>query len=380
MAEFEFEATASDVPPPPPTTIYTLGFDEETVQQALAKTDGNEELAIDLILSGEARGAVAASTFQATVADDFGHAAHAANFSAPAFGLGSAKAASNLSFSNSFVYLHFTMGFDEKIVRQALSIADGNEELALDLILNGDIHAPEAQPEAQQSTQILPALSCADHLTGRPDALLPLYADGRWFSPAELLAKIKCPLPLLQAASWFFARRSPAICHKRYRQESLPPLGCLSVEYSSRILVCLMLGFVATACQRLVTAPASMLVSGRKTWLWPGRVMDRVTRGRVMKVQVWMQRRACCALPHACASFSLHLTALCICRVLQQTLDSFWVSRSPSPVHQARRCIHPAFVGCCSRPRCSRPRHLDFGRKGRQRAGSVPSDYWCRRD
>ena len=146
MAEFEFEATASDVPPPPPTTIYTLGFDEETVQQALAKTDGNEELAIDLILSGEARGAVAASTFQAAAADDFGHTAHAANSSAPEVGLGSAATASNLARSKSSVYLHFTMGLKENIVQQALTIADGNEDLALDFILDGDIRSPEFNP------------------------------------------------------------------------------------------------------------------------------------------------------------------------------------------------------------------------------------------
>ena len=36
-----------------PSLIHTMGFDETLVQRALEQADGNEELAIDFIVSGE---------------------------------------------------------------------------------------------------------------------------------------------------------------------------------------------------------------------------------------------------------------------------------------------------------------------------------------
>ena len=60
-----------------------------------------------------------------------------------------------------------------------------------------------------------------------------------------------------------------------------------------------MLRCVAFACQRLVTAPADMHMA-HMSWSWAEMVMERVTRGRVKKVQVLLQRRACCAVRCAC--------------------------------------------------------------------------------
>ena len=60
-----------------------------------------------------------------------------------------------------------------------------------------------------------------------------------------------------------------------------------------------MLPCVAFACQRLATAPADMPMT-RISWSWADMVMERVTRGRLKKVQVQLQRRACCAVRCAC--------------------------------------------------------------------------------
>jgi hypothetical protein len=60
-----------------------------------------------------------------------------------------------------------------------------------------------------------------------------------------------------------------------------------------------MLPCVAFACQRLATAPADMHMAQR-LWGWAELELEHVTRGRVKKVQVWLQRRACCAVRCAC--------------------------------------------------------------------------------
>ena len=52
-----------------------------------------------------------------------------------------------------------------------------------------------------------------------------------------------------------------------------------------------MLPCVAFACQRLATAPADTHMA-HMSWSWAEMVMERVTRGRVKKVQVLLQRRA----------------------------------------------------------------------------------------
>ena len=90
-----------------------------------------------------------------------------------------------------------------------------------------------------------------------------------------------------------------------------------------------MLCCVVFACQRLATAPADMHMTFT-SWSWAEVVMERMTRGRVKKVQmllqrnkkvqvllqrnnkvqVLLQRRACCAVRCACRANALR--ALCV--------------------------------------------------------------------
>jgi hypothetical protein len=51
-----------------------------------------------------------------------------------------------------------------------------------------------------------------------------------------------------------------------------------------------MFGCVAAACHRLTFAPGDERVVGSMRWRWAGCVMERVTRGRVGKVQVGLRR------------------------------------------------------------------------------------------
>ena len=131
-------------------------------------------------------------------------------------------------------------------------------------------------------------LSFPDCLNGRT-VLLAIVADGKLQTPARLRAQIKRPLELMQAAAWFFALQSPGM--KRHREEPPPPLGHMFTEFSHCIPVRLIFPCVATACRRLATAPAGVHVMYRTTGRWAAWIMERVTRGRVKKVQV-LQRRA----------------------------------------------------------------------------------------
>ena len=146
MAAF---ASSADAPAARPV-IYTMGFDHDMVQHALAQAGGNQQLAINLILNGEVHGAVISST-SATSID-----AAAVSFSGPADSFGSAFAPS--VSSSSFVSCI--------------------------------------------------GLAFTDRLTGRR-VLLALVADGKLESPAQLRAQIMHPLELMKAAEWFFAPRSP---------------------------------------------------------------------------------------------------------------------------------------------------------------------------
>jgi hypothetical protein len=141
------------------------------------------------------------------------------------------------------------------------------------------------------------ALSFSDRLTGRRVSL-DLVTDGKLQSRQQLYAHIMRPLELMQAAAWFFARQSPGM--KRHLEEPPPPLGYMLTEFSLCVPVRVMCGCVATACRRLATAPAGMYVIYRTTGRWAAWIMERVTRGRVKKVQVRLQRRACCAVRCAC--------------------------------------------------------------------------------
>ena len=100
------------------------------------------------------------------------------------------------------------------------------------------------------------------------------------------------PLKFFKRQKWFFAN------HRR-RQQALPSISTVVAQCFLCGRVRLMLCWVAFACQRLATAPADMHMA-HMSWSWAEVVMERVTRGRVKKVQVRLQRRACCAVCCAC--------------------------------------------------------------------------------
>ena len=134
-------------------------------------------------------------------------------------------------------------------------------------------------------------LSYPDRLTGTRVSIVFDPVGGKLPSAKELRAQIMRVLKLFKRQKWFFA-------HHR-RQQALPPLGCVVAECSPCGRVRLMLPCVAFACQRLATASADTHMA-HMSWSWAEMVMERVTRGRVKKVQVLLQRRACCAVRCAC--------------------------------------------------------------------------------
>jgi hypothetical protein len=177
-----------------------------------------------------------------------------------------------------------------------------------------------------------------DCLTGRRVSLA-LVPDGELRSPAQLRAQIKRPLELIKAEARFFAQRSPRWQHRR--QQALPPLGCVVVECSPCGRVRLMLPCVVFACQRLAIAPADMHMTFM-SWGWAEVVMERVTRGRVRRVQVRLQRRACCAVRCACRAIA------CVRCVFDACCSKRWlVLRSVAPRRSG--CIKraAAFILVC---------------------------------
>ena len=104
-----------------------------------------------------------------------------------------------------------------------------------------------------------------------------------------------------------------------------------------------MLCCVAFACQRLVTAPADMHMA-HMSWSWAEMVMERVTRGRVKKVQVLLQRnkkvqvllqrRACCAVRCACRA------SACVRCVFDARCRKRWL---------VLRCVAAHRSGCIKR-------------------------------
>ena len=143
-------------------------------------------------------------------------------------------------------------------------------------------------------------LSYPDRLTGTRVSIV-IVADGKLKSPKKLRRQIMRVLELIKRQKWFFA-------HHR-RQQALPPLGSVVVECFPCGRVRLLLCCVAFACQRLATAPADTHMTFM-SWNWAEMVMERVTRGRVRRVQVLLQRRACCAM---CAALVLPVLACAAC-------------------------------------------------------------------
>ena len=184
------------------------------------------------------------------------------------------------------------------------------------------IMAEAASSSSDESPNVLAFPDC---LNGRT-VFLALVPDGILLSPKELRAQIMGgPLKLFQHHKWFFA-------HHR-RQPALPPLGCVVAECSPCGRVRLMLPCVAFACQRLATAPADMHMA-HMSWSWAEMVMERVTRGRVKKVQVRLQRRACCAVRCACRA------SACVRCVFDACCRKRWL---------ILRCVAAQCSGCIKR-------------------------------
>jgi hypothetical protein len=175
------------------------------------------------------------------------------------------------------------------------------------------------------------ALSFPDRLTGR-SVSLALVADGKLQSRQQLYAHIMRPLELMQAAAWFFARQSPGM--KRHLEEPPPPLGHMLTEFSPCVPVRVMCGCVVTACRRLATAPAGMYVIYRTTGRWAGWIMERLAWGRMKKVQVRLQRRACCAVRCACRA------SACVRCVFDACCRKRWL---------VLRCVAAHRSGCIKR-------------------------------
>jgi hypothetical protein len=216
-------------------------------------------------------------------------------------------------------------------------------------------------------------LSFSDCLNGRT-VLIALVPGGKLQSPKKLYAKlyahIKGPIKFFERQKWFFA-------HHR-RQQALPPLGCVVAECSprGRRRVSLMLRCVAFACQRLATAPADMHMTFM-SWSWAEVVMERVTRGRVKKVQVRLQRRACscCAVRCSCrASACVRCVFDACCR--KRWLVLRCVAAHRGGCYSVSSAPRRSFLcaGCCCRPRCRRTRHFEVGKNRRRRFGAVPFD------
>jgi hypothetical protein len=181
------------------------------------------------------------------------------------------------------------------------------------------------------------SLSFTDDLTGRRVSLA-IVADGKLQSPEELRAQIKRPLRLeLIKSEVQFAQR----LHRR--QEALPPLslGSIFVEYRASGRVRYMFCCVGFACRRLATASAGMHV-WNMTWSWAEVAMERVTRGRVKKVQVRLQRRACCTVRCAC------LASACVRCVFDACCRKRWLLLKCVAAHRSG-CIKraAAFILVC---------------------------------
>jgi len=127
------------------------------------------------------------------------------------------------------------------------------------------------------------SLTFTDSFLGRCRRLA-LDANGNPLPPPDQRAQIMRPLKLMKAAAWFFDLQSPGM--KRHREEPPPPLGHMLTEFFPCVPVRVMCGCVATACRRLATSPVGVHVMYRTTRRWAGWIMERVTRGRVRRVQV----------------------------------------------------------------------------------------------
>jgi hypothetical protein len=140
---------------------------------------------------------------------------------------------------------------------------------------------------SSSASSLPPALiSFRDHFAGTTVTVSSPHIP--WLPDEQAaLVQVTRPLQLMKAAAWFVGRRWPAAGRQRHRQQPLPPLDCLRDGCPARVPVRAMFGCVATACRRLASAPGD-----GTTWCFASWIMERVSRGRVRRVQVQPQRRA----------------------------------------------------------------------------------------
>jgi hypothetical protein len=127
---------------------------------------------------------------------------------------------------------------------------------------------------------------------------------------------------------------------------------------------------LATACQRLATAPADMHMA-YMSWSWAEMVMERVARGRVKKVQV----RCSDARDVLCAALVVPILACAVC--LKRAAANRWLILRCVAAHRSG-CIKraAAFILVC---RLLLPPALQadptlFGTKRKRRFGALPCD------
>ena len=223
--------------------------------------------------------------------------------------------------------------------REALASAAGDAQQALEVLRSG-----------REGGRTAPVrISVRDHVAGITVSLsnIPLLPDEQ-----VALVQVARPLQLMRAAAWFLGRRWPAAGPQRLLQQPLPPLDCLRDGCLARVPAREMFGCVATACRRMASAPGD-----GTTWSFAGWVMERVSRGRVRRVQVQPQRRA---------AVSRRMCVFCN-RLLQQTLADVQVAHCKAPQQHAPRCRTPCFPAHALFAACRRhqPRTLRCARQTR---------------
>jgi hypothetical protein len=184
----------------------------------------------------------------------------------------------------------YSMGFDHDMAQHALAQAGGNEQLAINLILNSEVYAATASTAAASvaagSGAAVSTASFSSRARTVSAASAALTPSSSMFPlpPQQQRLQIKRPLELMQVAAWFFELQSPDM--NLHRKGPPPSLGHMLTQFSPCVPVRFMSGCVATACRRLATAPAGVHVMYRTTWRWAVWIIDRVTRGHVAEYQV----------------------------------------------------------------------------------------------
>lgn len=98
----------------------------------------------------------------------------------------------------------------------------------------------------------------------------------------EQITQIDCPLELIETAA---ARYHLPSGHQLEHEEPWSPVAYMQVDLWPAQRVRTIIGFTATACHRLVTAPASLRLSARTTRRWGTCILVRVMSGYVQKIQ-----------------------------------------------------------------------------------------------